>query len=430
MKRIRGIPAVFSPVFLAIAIAIAIAAARPCIAAPEPPPQNDESPQAGLLTCWYNSARQYAGADPVQPGAKAGDVVRSEGDGHSWAYTMAAPDGNSCPRTMPAPPIPYRIAASRLGIDVSAPSGLASDQHDNIFVADTGRNRVLMVDHNGGVTVYAGGSAAGYSGDGGPASKAALRNPQGLATDGRDNLYIADTGNGVVRRVDSTGNITTFAGNAHGKSVAPGAPAVSVQIGRPQGVATDRQGDVFIADVQFHRVLKVDPAGKIWLVAGGSTGHSGYGGDGGPAAKALLADPSGLVVDSAGNLYIADSGNSRIRKVDSRGVIHTFAGDGNTSFGGDGGKATQASLSWPASVTVDKAGNVYISDTGHNRIRMVNPVGIIYTIAGTGTPGFSGDGNDATKAMIAGPIGIAIWFDDPIFADRANNKIRALSSQQ
>ena len=217
-----------------------------------------------------------------------------------------------------------------------------------------------------------------------------------MAVDASGNLYIADTGNNRIRKVSATGIITTVAGNGSAGYSGDGGPATSAQLDGPEGVAVDGSGNLYIADTCNNRIRKVSATGIITTVAG--NGSAGYSGDGGPATSAQLSLPAGVAVDGSGNLYIADSGNNRIRKVSATGIITTVAGNGSPGYSGDGGPATSAQLNQPAGVAVDASGNLYIADSSNNRIRKVSATGIITTVAGNGFDGYSGDGGPATSA--------------------------------
>ena len=210
-------------------------------------------------------------------------------------------------------------------------------------------------------------------GDNGPATDARLATPTGVAVDGAGNLYIADSRNHRIRKVDSSGTITTIAGTGELGFGGDGGPATDARLAFPTDVAVDGAGNLHIADSRNHRIRKVDSSGTITTIAG--TGELGFGGDGGPATDARLAFPTDVAVNGAGNLYIADSRNHRIRKVDSSGTITTIAGSGEPGFSGDGGPATDARLARPNGVAVDDAGNVYIADTDNHRIRILTPAG-------------------------------------------------------
>ncbi len=368
--------------------------------------------------------------------------------------------------------------------DLSFPSGVAVDSSGNLVIADTDNNRVsVLAETSGtfyGVAMTAGdmytvaGQAAvctgGYSGDGGLATSAQLDFPYDVAVDGSGNLVIADAANNRVRVVAETsstfygvamtaGDIYTVAGNGTGGYSGDGGPATSAELFDPAGVAVDGSGNLVIADALNNRVRVVAEtsgtfygvamtAGDIYTVAGSGTG--GQSGDGGPATSAGLNYPQGVAVDGSGNLVIADADNNRVRVVaDSTGTfygvamtagdIYTVAGIGTGGSSGDGGPATSAELNYPSRVAVDGSGNLVIADTDNNRVRVVAnstgtfygiamTAGDIYTVAGNGTGGYSGDGGPATSAELAGPAGVALdGSGNLVIADAFNNRIRAVT---
>jgi secreted PhoX family phosphatase len=308
------------------------------------------------------------------------------------------------------------------------PPGVAVDASGNLFIADQANHRIRQVDGvTGIITTVAGNGVDGFSGDGGPATSASLNFPPGVTVDASGNLFIPDNFNSRIRRVDGvTGIITTVAGNGVAGFSGDGGPATSASLQNPAGVAVDGFGNLFIACFGNHRIRKVDGVtGIITTVAG--NGLREFSGDGGPATSASLSDPFGVVLDASGNLFIADDGNNRIRKVDGvTAIITTVAGNGTPGFSGDGGPATSASLRNPTGVTVDGFGNLFIADYNNHRIRQVDGVtAIITTVAGNGTPGFSGDGGPATTASLNQPAGVAVDdFGNLFVADAFNHRIR------
>ena len=314
------------------------------------------------------------------------------------------------------------------------PIGVAVDVSSNIFIADLGNRRIRRVATTGTITTVAGNGTNGYSGDGGLGTNAKLNTPSGVAVDGNGNVFIADTGNQRIRELFADGGIGTFAGNGINGNVGTGInnTILSIELSNPQGVAVDSGGNVFIADTGNNRILKISTNSIYWngkgnriitTVAGNAI--SGYSGDGGAATKAELNGPEGIAVDGSGNVFFADIGNQRIRKVATTGIITTVAGNGTNGYSGDGGAATNAKLSAPTGVVVDGSGNVLIADMGNQRIRKVATTGIITTVAGNGTSHYSGDGGAATEADLSAPYGVAIDSGgNLLIADFNNSRIR------
>ena len=271
----------------------------------------------------------------------------------------------------------------------AAPENLAFDLFGNYYVADAGGNRIRKVDPTGRITTVAGTGVSGYTGDSGPATQAQLYTPFGVAADPFGNLFISDTTNLAIRKVDTSGTITTFATD----------PSFSDLL----TVVSDNSGNLYVADDGNCVVHKITSTGAVSIVAG-VVGNCGYNGDGIPATTALLNGPYGVAIDARGNLYLGDYGNNRVRKVNTSGIITTIAGNGNCGFSGDGGTATLAMLCSPEGVAVDPSGNVYIGDYSNLRIRKVNRAGKINTIAGSGLAGYNGDNLPATSTNIGGPV--------------------------
>jgi len=306
-------------------------------------------------------------------------------------------------------------------------SGVAFDSSRNFYIADLVNNRIRKVNLVAGIiTTIAGTGVTGSVGDGGPATAAQLNGPIAVASDSSGDLYVADSTGRRVRKVNQvTGIITTIAGTGVSGSAGDGSPATAAQLNNPQGVALDSSGNLYISEFNGHRVRKVNiVTGIITTVAG--TGIVGFNGDNIQATTARLNTPQAVAVDSSGNLYIADVGNNRIRKVDVAGIITTVAGTGFRGFSADGGLATAVTLDIPQGISVDSSGNLYIVDG--NRIRTIDAMGIITTIAGTGVGVFSGDGGPATAAELNGPRGIAVESANNIYiTDSGNSRIRRLN---
>jgi sugar lactone lactonase YvrE len=310
------------------------------------------------------------------------------------------------------------------------PTDVALDAEGNMYISDTGDycsgpggDTVRKVDPHGTITTVAGTGEAGFSGDGGPATKARLDFPSAVAVDREGNLYIADGSNYRIRKVDKDGIITTFAGTGEARHSGDGGPATSAQLREPACMVFDAQGNLYLAD--YTSVRKIDPSGTITTVAG--TGRFGFSGDGGPATEAKLT-ASDIALDGKGNMYISDTENNRIRMVDRDGIIHTVAGTGKEGYSGDGGPATKAALALPIGIALDSEGNLYIACHHNSRVRKVDRNGKITTVAGTGEMGFNREKGPATKVMLNQPWGLFLDNDsgDLYIADAFNSRIRAL----
>ena len=307
------------------------------------------------------------------------------------------------------------------GAELNGPYGIVVDSGNNLYIADPGNNRIRKVAAGTGIiTTIAGDGTAGYSGDNGPATSAGLNLPTGVAVDSGGNVYIADTGNNVIRKINASGSITTVAGNnAEGYSGDNGA-ATNATLYTPNGVAVDSAGNLYIADTNNNRIRKVSTSGTITTIAG--TGTAGYTGDNGAATSATLNKPAAVVVDSTGSLYIADTSNDVVRMIATSGTISTIAGNGSAGYSGDGGPATSARFNSPYGLNLDSSGDVYVADSMNNVVRMVNTAGIISTVGGNNTNGYSGDGGQATSAALSSPRGVALDSQGNFyFSDQNNN---------
>ncbi len=310
------------------------------------------------------------------------------------------------------------------------PFATAVDSSGNVFIADTYNSRIReVVKATGAIVTVAGTGSPVYNGDNIPATSANIGRPNGVAVDASGNLFIADTYNNRIREVvKATGNIITIAGTGSIGFSGDGGPATAAKLNYAFAVAVDASGNVYFADQGNNRVREIVKAtGTIITVAG--TGSASYNGDNIPATSAMLNQPNGVAVDAAGNVYIADWHNSRIREVvKATGTIITVAGTGSPGFSGDNGLATSAMLNYPGGVAVDGSGNIFIADSSNARIReVVRATGVITTVAGTGTAGFGGDGGPATAAQINLPYGVSVDASGNVyFADSNNHRIRAL----
>ena len=304
---------------------------------------------------------------------------------------------------------------------LSGPRGVALDNAGNIYIGDRNNERVRRVGSDGIITTFAGTGVNGFSGDSGPATQAQLAVPRGVAVDGLGNVYIADLGNFRVRRVDTNGIITTFAGTGVNAFSGDGGPATQASVGFPTGLFVDGAGNVYITDISQDVVRRVDTNGIITTVAG--TGVGGFNGDGVLATQAQLNRPSAVVVDSNGNVLIADEGNYRVRRVGTNGIITTIAGTGGNRFRGDGGPALEAQLN-PSGLAVDSAGNVFIA--ANERIRRVDTSGVIATIAGDGRYSGAEDGTGVLSSPVGTVESLAMDGAGNIFF-AADNRMRRIS---
>jgi NHL repeat len=307
------------------------------------------------------------------------------------------------------------------------PEGLSIDKSGDIYINDRGSFCVRKINHlTGIISAFAGTSTVqGFSGDNGPATNAKFSGNWGVVADRKGNVYISDQLNSRVRKVDAAGTITTIAGTGAYSSFGDGGPALAAGIMRPLGMTIDTFGNLYVADPGHFDIRKIDTSGKISTVAG--CGTSGYSGDGGPATLATFNIIYSINADDGGNLFICDAENNCVRKVNRAGIISTFAGNGIPGFSGDGGPANLATMYQPTGVVCDKSGNVYISDSWNNRIRKVNSAGKISTISGTGAPGFSGDGGRAIYAVIDTPGFVTIDTNENLyFSEVGDSRVREI----
>ncbi len=308
---------------------------------------------------------------------------------------------------------------------MSGPVGVVTDNAGNIYIADYNNHRIRMVNTSGVITTIAGTGTGAHSGDNGPATAADLNGPRGIAIDTAGNIYFTEYLSGTLRKVTTTGIITTIAGG--GSTYADGVTATATQLYNPVGVAVDRAGNIYLDDYVKSVIRRINTSGIISRFAGVDT--AGFSGDGGPATAAKLHEAYGIAVDTTGNVYIADGYyNHRIRKIDIAGTITTIAGTDTGGFSGDGGAATAAKLYAPDGVSIDNNGNIFIADMFNDRVRVIDPSGMINTYAGSGVYGFSGDGGPATAANIGHPNAVFVDNQHNLFiADYNNQRIRKVT---
>jgi uncharacterized protein (TIGR03437 family) len=316
--------------------------------------------------------------------------------------------------------------AAATSAQINTPTNVAMDSSGNLYFVDFANARVRKVTTSGTISTVAGNGIGRYSGDGGAAQSAVMNAPSAVATGPGGVFYISDTNNQRIREVVSSGIISTLTGTGAAGYAGDGGSAASAQIAFPGGLAVDGSGNVFFADTVNQRVRKI-AGGTITTVAGNGT--AGYSGDGAAAVNAELNSPVAVAVDSSGNLYIADYNNNVIRKVSAAGVISTVAGNGSIGYSGDGGPAKNAQLNEPASLAVDAAGLLYIADSGNSVVRIVTPGGLISTFAGNGTLGDSGDGGAAALAQLATPAGVALDSSGNLYiADSGEGAVRMVNT--
>jgi sugar lactone lactonase YvrE len=305
------------------------------------------------------------------------------------------------------------------------PRAVAFDRLGNVYIADALNQRIRKIDTSGVIRTLAGNGVEGYGGDGGPALQASFNQPHGVAVDSRGNVYIADSGNNRIRVVTPQGAVRTVAGNGLPGATGDDGPAANAQVKDPKSLFMGPNDQLYIADTGNNRVRKINLAtGKISTVAGVT--RAGADGDGGPAIRAALNSPRGVWV-VGGNVYIADSDNHKIRRVNSDGIISTIAGTGLAGWTGDGGRASDAALYDPRAVAVDSEGRVFIGEETGGRIRRIDRSGIISTIAGNGTAGFAGDGGPAAAAVFDHLRSIALDRSGRLWiADTSNNRVRVI----
>lgn len=307
------------------------------------------------------------------------------------------------------------------------PHGNTIDAAGNFYVCDLDNNCIRKITPAGIITNIAGNGIGAFSADGAIASSSSVNNPFDVVIDNAGNVYFTEYAANRVRKINTSGILSTIAGNGASGATGDGGPATSATLSNPAGIARDAVGNIYISVQTGHKIRKIATTGIITTVAG--TGSVAFGGDGGPATAASFSYPNFLTLDNAGNLLITDNGNFRIRKLNvTTGIITTIAGNGSSTFGGDGGPATAASLYYPGGVAVNAGGGILIADNLHNRIRLINSAGVINTVAGNGVAGYSGDGGPATSARVDGAVDVCFDAASNFYiSDFENHRVRVVT---
>ena len=397
---------------------------------------------AGVTVRLWASASGGWTLDPATgaPFVSGNEVVASNGDAYvltlgSDGVWTASPAAGSCEpgldrtiRTFAGTGAAGKTGDGGYATDarLNRPLAVAADAAGYVYVAGAGSHRIRRIGPDGVIDTFAGTGTIGFAGDGGPAKEARLNRPYDVAADAWGYVYVADRNNHRIRRIAPDGTISTIAGTGVAGYSGDGGPATAAQLRQPSGVAVDASGYVYVADTQNHRVRRIDAGGTIETIAG--TGVPGFDGDGGPAIGARVSYPFRVAVDTSGVVYFADTDNHRIRRIDPDGTIGTIAGNGVKGYGGDGASAPAALLDEPAGVAVDGAGFLYIADWGNHRVRRVGPDGTVDTFAGTGRAGSDGDGAEASEAQLYFPAGVALGTDGQIYiAEFGGHRVRAVT---
>jgi len=309
---------------------------------------------------------------------------------------------------------------------IKNPTAVALDRHGNLYIADVYNLRIRRVDTDGTISTIMGTGTSDPQTEDRPAIETNLDSAYGIAMDAKDNLYVLSRGHSKILRLGNDGIARRVVGNGESGFGGDGGSAIDARIQNPCHLVVDSEGTLFVADTGNHRIRRVTSDGVITTVAG--TGEEGYSGDGGPAIKAQLAAPAAIAIDREGNLYIADFINHRIRRLSKDGIITSIAGTGEPEYNGDGGSALECAIGEPCGVAADESGYVYIGDQVNCRIRVVTPSGIMHTVAGTGVEGYSGDGGPAESALMSNPDIIALDREGDLYVpDYSNAVVRKLT---
>ena len=309
--------------------------------------------------------------------------------------------------------------------EINQPFGIVCDTSNNIYFTDQLNNRIRKINTLGIISTICGTGIAGYSGDSGPAILAQIDTPVGICIDTSNNIYFSDN-NFRIRKINTLGIISTIAGGGS-SGLGDGGLATDAQITNSFGIVCDTSNNIYFSDSGNQRIRKINTSGIISTICG--TGTYGFSGDGGLATLAKISQPAGLYIDTSNNIYFSDSGNQRIRKINASGIISTICGTGIGGYNGDSILASTAQIYFPYGLYIDTSNNIYFSDYNNNRIRKINTSGIISTIAGIGTIGFSGDGASSVLSEIYYPYGLyKDTLNNIYIADSSNNRIRKINT--
>lgn len=311
---------------------------------------------------------------------------------------------------------------SAISASLASPTGVAFDASGNMYIAEFTGNYIRKVSSAGIISTIAGTGTASSTGDGSAASSATLNNPSGIAIDGSGNIFIAEASGNRIRKINTSGIISTIAGTGAASSTGDGGAATSATLNFPTDIVIDGSGNLYISENSGNRIRKINTAGNISTIAG--TGTASSTGDGGAATSATLNNPAGLAFDASGNLFIAENSGHRVRMINTSGDISTVAGTGTATSTGDGSAATSATIKYPRSLVFDASGNLFIAEENGSKIRRVNSSGVISTVVGTGTYSYSGDGAAATLATIKTPFGLSMYSGNLYFSDFNSYVIR------
>jgi sugar lactone lactonase YvrE len=367
--------------------------------------------------CIVNTASTTKLSVTIPRGAGTGNLVVTVGNGNTQSPIFTYEITPSVVSTLAGDGTAgFLDATTGTAAQFKYPSNIALDATGNMYVADSGNNKIRKISPTGAVTTFAGNGLSGFA-NATVGTTAQFNSPRGVAVDATGNVYVADSNNFKIRKISPTGNVTTLAGTTDG--FANSAAGTEAQFSYPFGVVVDAAGNIYVADTFNHKIRKITPAGVVTTIAGTTDGFAD-----GAETTAKFNYPNGVAVDATGNVYVADSNNFKIRKISPTGNVTTLAG---TTVGfADSAAGTEAQFNYPHGVVFDSAGNIYVADTYNHKIRKITPAGVVTTLAGT-TAGFD-DGNALTVAKFKFPSSVAVDAAGNVYvADANNHKIRKIT---